>query len=136
MDFTHEAIKMAGALAVVIAILLGGLVLMRRVFGEVGGQGSVPLMRILGGLRLGAGKQVMLIEVCGEVLVVGTTAREVTLLTKIVDEERIAQLRTISNPIMGRLGPWLGVGKSSDSAISDMPKSDPNSILHTMSKCS
>ena len=136
MDFTHEAIKMAGSLALVIAILLAGLVLMRRMFGEVGGQGSVPLMRILGGLRLGAGKQIMLIEVSGEVLVVGTTAREVTLLTKIVEEDRIAQLRTISSPIMGRLGPWMGLGKLSDSASSDIPKSYPDSPPRTISNCS
>ncbi len=108
MDLTHEALKMAGALALVIIILLAGLSWVRRTFGETPGIGGEPLMRVLGGLRVGTGKQVMLVDVGGEVLVLGTTAREMTLLTKITDEDRATRMRSLANPVVGRLGAWLG----------------------------
>ena len=108
MDLTHEALKMAGALALVVLVLLGGLAWVRRTFGEGPGKGGEAVMRILGGLRVGAGKQIMLVEIAGEILVLGTTAREMTLLTTIVDPERIHRLRAISNPVIGKLGGWWG----------------------------
>lgn len=136
MDFTHEALKMAGALALVILVLLGGLAWMRRMFGEVGGQGRDPIMRILGGLRLGAGKQIMLVEVSGEVLVIGTTPREVTLLTKIVEEERVSRLRTIAHPLVGRIGPWLGLGKLGQTEVSTQSTAASPTAMNSIPKCS
>ncbi len=108
MDLTHEALKMAGALAVVIVILLAGLSWVRRIFGEIPGNGGEPLMRVLGGLRVGTGKQIMLVDVAGEVLVLGTTAKDITLLTTITDEERTTRMRGLANPVASRIGSWLG----------------------------
>lgn len=108
MDLTHEALKMAGALALVVVVLLGGLAWVRRTFGELPGKGGEAVMRILGGLRVGTGKQIMLVEIAGEILVVGTTAREMILLTTIADPDRIHRLRSIAHPVAGRLGVWLG----------------------------
>ena len=108
MDLTHEVLKMAGALTVVVVVLLGGLVWVRRTFGELPGKNGDPVMRILGGLRVGAGKQIMLVEIAEEVLVLGTTAREMTLLTTIRDADRINRLRSIANPVVGWLGAWCG----------------------------
>ena len=108
MDLAHEALKMAGALALVVVVLLGGLAWVRRTFGGIPGKSGDPVMRILGGLRVGTGKQIMLVEIAGEVLVLGTTAREMTLLTTIADTDRIHRLRSIANPVVGRLGMWFG----------------------------
>ena len=108
MDLTHEALKMAGTLALVVLVLLGGLAWVRRAFGELPGRSGDPVMRILGGLRVGTGKHIMLVEVAGEVLVLGTTAREMTLLTTVADAGRIDRLRSIGNPLVGPLGSWLG----------------------------
>jgi flagellar protein FliO/FliZ len=108
MDLTHEALKMAGTLALVVVVLLGGLVWVRRTFGELPGKCGAPVMRILGGLRVGTGKQIMLVEIAGEILVLGTTAREMTLLATIVDADRIERLRSIAHPVAGGLGVWLG----------------------------
>ena len=47
-------------------------------------------------------------DYAGEVLVLGTTAREMTLLTTIADTDRIHRLRSIANPVVGRLGVWFG----------------------------
>ena len=65
-------------------------------------------MRVLGGLRVGTGKQIVLVDVAGEVLVLGTTAKEMMLLTKITDEQRVKQVRLLSDPVAGRMGAWLG----------------------------
>lgn len=134
MDLTHEALKMAGALALVVVVLLGGLAWVRRTFGELPGKNGDPVMRILGGLRVGAGKQIMLVEIAGEVLVLGTTARELTLLTTIVDGDRIHRLRSIANPVVGRLGVWLGQWnrQASEKTVAGSFMTKPP---NTMSKC-
>jgi len=108
MDLTHEALKMAGALALVVLVLLTGMAWVRRTFGESLGKDGEPVMRVLGGLRIGTGKQIVLVDVAGEVLVLGTTAKEMMLLTKITDEQRVKQVRLLSNPVAGRMGAWLG----------------------------
>ena len=92
-------------------------------------------MRVLGGLRVGAGKQIMLVDVAGEVLVLGTTAREMTLLTKITDEDRTSRARSLANPVVGRIGAWVGQW----SQLSP-EKNESDSLSHTssvsMPKCS
>lgn len=108
MDLTHEALKMAGALALVVVVLLAGLAWVRRTFGEMPGKNSDPVMRILGGLRVGTGKQIVLVEIAGEVLVLGTTTRDMTLFTTIGEADRIERLRSIAHPVVGRVGAWLG----------------------------
>jgi flagellar biogenesis protein FliO len=137
MDLTHEALKMAGALALVILVLLGGLAWVRRTFGESPGKGGEPLMRVLGGLRVGTGKQIMLVDVAGEVLVLGTTAREMILLTKITDEDRTSRVRSLANPVVGRIGAWVGQWSQSSSSSE---KNESDSLSHTSSvriaKCS
>jgi flagellar biogenesis protein FliO len=107
MDLTHEAFKMAGALALVVLVLLAGLAWVRRTFGDSLGKDGEPIMRVLGGLRVGTGKQIMLVDVAGEVLVLGTTAKEMMLLTKITDEKRVNQVRLSADPVAGRMGAWL-----------------------------
>ena len=135
MDFTHEVLKMAGALALVVLILVGGLAWVRRMFGEHAGKSGEPLMRVLGGLRIGTGKQIMLVDVAGEVLVLGTTARDMTLLTKIADRERAMQVRVQADPVVGRIGEWIGQWSQKNSG-----KGEPESLSHTsatrLSKCS
>ena len=112
MDFGHEIIKMTGALALVVLLLLVILVWARRTFGEAGAASGEPVMRVMGGLRLGAGKQIVLVEVAGEVLVLGTTNREMTLLTRIKDEKRIASLRTSTHSMLNTLDSWMTTWKS------------------------
>jgi len=102
MDLADQALKMAGAFTLVITLLLGGMYVLKRVMGESTGYLSKSMLRLLGGLRLGQGKAIMVVEVAGEVLVLGTTARDMTLLTRVTNKEQIEQLRTTSaNPIAG-----------------------------------
>jgi len=107
MDFATEALKMAGALIVVLVLMGGAAVLIRRYLG-VGGIGGAPALRVVGGLRLGPGKSVVLVELAGEVLVLGATSKELTLLTKVDDSHRIEQLRSRSGMNIPSL-PWSTV---------------------------
>jgi flagellar biogenesis protein FliO len=131
MDLTHEALKMAGALVLVVVVLLGGLAWVRRAFGELPGKSGDPVMRILGGLQVGTGKQIMLVEIAGEILVLGTTAREMMLLTTIVDPDRIHRLRSVANPVVGRLGAWWGQlnRQASGKALAESLTSQPPTKL-------
>ena len=106
MDLADEALKMAGALATVVVLLMGGLFVLKRLMGESTASVGGPTVRLLGGLRLGQGKAIMLVEVAGEVLVLGSTARDLTLLSRVDDVERIEQLRTMSGGTVGQLGAW------------------------------
>ncbi len=93
MDFATEALKMTGALIAVLILMGGAAALVRKYLGGAGGVGGAPALRVVGGLRLGPGKSVILVELAGEVLVLGATAKELTLLTKVDDPHRIEQLR-------------------------------------------
>jgi flagellar biogenesis protein FliO len=135
MDLTHEAFKMAGALALVVLVLLAGLAWVRRTFGESLGKGGEPIMRVLGGLRVGTGKQIMLVDVAGEVLVLGTTAKEMMLLTKITDETRVNQVRLSADPVAGRIGAWLGQWSPKSSQTNGSESLSHTSVV-PVSKCS
>ena len=106
MDLADEALKMAGALATVVGLLVGGLFILKRCVGESAANVGGPIVRLLGGLRLGQGKAIMLVEVAGEVLVLGSTARDLTLLSRVDNVERIEQLRSMSGGTVGQLGAW------------------------------
>ena len=53
----------------VVALLLGGVFVLKRVLGDSPFYGAKSMLQMLGGLRLGQGKAIMLVEVAGEVLV-------------------------------------------------------------------
>jgi len=52
------------------------------------------------------------VEIAGEVLVLGSTNRDLTLLTRIEDEQRIARLRTTTHPMLNTLESWLVAWKA------------------------
>jgi len=104
MDFAAEALKMAGALVVVLILMGGALLVLKKVIGEQPAFGGG--MRLLGGLRLGPGKSIILVEVADEVLVLGATARELTLLARVEDPERVKRLRSASSWSPPKFGSW------------------------------
>ena len=122
MDFLQEALKMAGALALVILLLLAGLTWVRRTFGRLGDQEGNSVLRVLGGLRVGTGKQIMLVEVGDEVLVLGTTARDMTLLTRIVDKTQVARLQSLAHPFANKLDNLVGGWKWGNLSLKGSPE--------------
>jgi len=100
MDLWESMVRMASALGIVLALILALLAVARSAVGRrllpIGG---TPLVKVLGSGQLGARKQIMLVAVAGEVLILGTTANDLIPLGKITDPDRLKTLLTDSPPI-------------------------------------
>ncbi len=71
-----------------LAFVLGGIVLLaylaKRFYGSrLGLSGRGPLLRVVSIARLGTNREVAVIEVGGAFLVIGVTANQITLLTRL-----------------------------------------------------
>lgn len=93
MDMWESVVRMVSALGVVLALMLGLLALVKsrvgRRFLPVAG---APLVNILGSGSLGSRKQVLVVAVAGEVLILGTTATDLVPLGKVTDPEQVKRL--------------------------------------------
>ena len=92
MELWDSAVRMVASLALVLALILGLLALVkmaagRRWFAPSGTQ----LIRVLGSSYVGPRKQVLVVAVAGEVLVLGATAPELVPLGRLSDPEHIKQ---------------------------------------------
>ena len=108
MDLTAEALKMAGALVVVLLLMGGALWVVKWFLGHQQTQVGTPELRLLGGLRLGPGKAVMLVDIAGEVLVLGATSKELTLLTSVKEADRVERLTPKSTGTFAGLNTLAG----------------------------
>lgn len=102
MDLWDSLVRMASALGVVLALILALLAVARSSVGRrllpVGG---TPLIKILGQGHLGSRKQIMLVAVAGEVLILGTTAADIVLLGHVTDPQQVNSLLSDSSPASG-----------------------------------
>ncbi len=99
-DLFMTAIKMLTALG----IILGGLLILfyfiRRKFkGEVPGSKG-KLIKVLGNSYIGVKKYISLVEVPGEILVLGITSDNICLLTKIEDKHILDEFKTFEGEKM------------------------------------
>ena len=86
-DMGVTTLKMLGSLVLVIGLILVVTYGIRRLrFGASPFQGG-PKMRVLGTLTLAPKRSIALIEVCGELLLLGVGTENVTLISKIEDIE-------------------------------------------------
>lgn len=75
MDVWESLLRMVSPLAVVMDLMLACAYLFRRLQGtKVFTAGTAPLVKVLGSGYLGSRKSIVLVNVAGEVLIVGTTA--------------------------------------------------------------
>jgi len=95
VDFVSSVIKMIASLALVLAgILATYWVVKRFMLKSGGGFGGRNLIRILATGYLGQKKNITLVEVAGEVLVLGITNNNISLLSKIEDKEKIEEIHS------------------------------------------
>jgi flagellar protein FliO/FliZ len=101
IDFWDSFIRMASALALVLA-LMGGLVLLVRRFagGRLSVPGSSQIVQVIGSGYIGPRKTISLVSVAGEFVVVGMTPTELVSLGHITDRERVQQF--LSSAASGR----------------------------------
>ncbi len=97
MDFWDSLIRMVSALAVVLGLMGGLVVLSRRYLGNrLASRGGAPLVRVLGSGYLGPRKSVAVVAVCGELHVLGLTADDVVPLGKVTDPEHVRRLLSVT----------------------------------------
>tara|TARA_B100000686_G_C16800320_1_gene985486 strand:- start:1766 stop:3073 length:1308 start_codon:yes stop_codon:yes gene_type:complete len=96
LDLTTNAIKMFSALALLLGVMfivlyvLKKYVLKNGVFGNAG-----ELINVLGSGMLSPRKSVTLVEVAGDILVLGISQDHITLLATYQDEEKIKMIKEI-----------------------------------------
>jgi flagellar protein FliO/FliZ len=79
-----SVLKMGGALALVLGVVLLTAYLAKRFLGaRLGMWRSEPLIRVLATTPLGSRREIAVVEVGGKHLVVGVTASQITLLAQL-----------------------------------------------------
>ena len=92
IDFWDSFIRMASALALVLALMGGLVVLIRRFAGNrFCAPVSTQIVQVLGSGYIGPRKTISLVSVAGEFLIVGMTPTDLVSLGHITDRERVQQ---------------------------------------------
>ena len=93
MEVWESLIRMVSALGVVLILMLACAYLFRRLQGSGKfSSGSAPLVKILGSGYVGSRTNIVVVNVAGEILILGTTADSLVPLGRITDTERINRL--------------------------------------------
>ena len=92
VDFWDSFIRMASALTIVLALMGGLVVLVRRFAGtRFCAPVSAPIVQVLGSGYIGPRKSISLVSVAGELLIVGMTPTDLVSLGHVTDRERVQQ---------------------------------------------
>ena len=89
-------LKIISALAVTVGIMIVAAYLFKKIVkkGE-GGINGGELIKILSAKYLGSKSSIMLVDVLGNIMVIGVSISKISLLTEIVDSESLEQLKDI-----------------------------------------
>ena len=96
-ELLPAVLKMVAALAVVVVGLVVTLYFSRRLSGFHSGRVEDRLIRVLATGAIGLKKNISVVEVAGEILVVGVTGDRINLLTTVKDPAVISRLKARSN---------------------------------------
>lgn len=92
VDFWDSFLRMASALAVVLALIAGLVALVRRFGGaNLFAPVTAPIVQVLGSGSIGPRKTVSLVSVAGEILIIGMTPTDLVSLGRITDQEQVRQ---------------------------------------------
>lgn len=93
VDFWDSFLRMAAALALVLALIAGLVALVRRCGGaRLFTPVTAPIVQVLGSGYLGPRKTISLVSVAGEFLIVGVTPTDLVSFGRITDQEQVRQL--------------------------------------------
>jgi len=110
ISYLGSLLKMILALAVVLALMVGTVYLLRGIWGRTGrGMGDNDVIKILAVKSLGPRSSIMVVETLGKVTVIGVAGGQMNLLTAIDDREALMMLQNIK-----RNGPAISSGWFSD----------------------
>jgi flagellar protein FliO/FliZ len=111
VDFWDSFLRMAAALALVLALIAGLVALVRRFGGaRLFTPVTAPIVQVLGSGYLGPRKTISLVSVAGEFLIVGVTPTDLVSFGRITDQEQVRQLlsKAASAPSMCPPAPSAG----------------------------
>ena len=95
VDFWDSFLRMASALALVLALIAGLVALVRRCAGtRLFAPVTAPIVQVLGSGYLGPRKTISLVSVAGEFLIVGVTPTDLVSFGRITDPEQVLELRS------------------------------------------
>ena len=103
ISFFPALLKMISALALVLGIMIGLAFLVRRFFQQTGmatPDGSA--ITILTVKYLGPKSSIMIVDILGEVVVIGVSNQQMSYLTTIDDEAALAKLKALSRRGVGQ----------------------------------
>lgn len=100
ISYIGSLLKMLLALAVVLAMMVGTVYLLRNIMGRTGrGADDHEVIKILAVKSLGPRSSIMVIETLGKVSVVGVAGGQMNLLTSVDDPDALGRLREIRQRI-------------------------------------
>ena len=87
-------IKMISALAVVLGLMIGAAWFLKRIGARTGmGIPDGQLIRVVSSSYIGPKNSIVVVDVLGELLIVGISGSQMTLLSSISDEGRLVKMR-------------------------------------------
>lgn len=93
VDFWDSFLRMASALALVLALIAGLVALVRRFGGtRLFAPVTAPIIQVLGSGYIGPRKTISVVSVAGEILIVGVTPTDLVSFGRITDQEQVRQL--------------------------------------------
>ena len=93
-DFYSTAIRTFSILFILLAVILIGSYLVKRFWPKGSGfMGSNQWIKVIAASYIAPKKTISLVEVAGEMLVLGLTDSQITMLTKINDEHMISHIK-------------------------------------------
>ena len=101
-------LKIISALAVTVGVMIVVAYLFKKIVKKGGGAiNGKELIKILSAKYIGPKNSIILIDVLGNIMVIGVSSSKISLLTEIVDSESLEQLKDI-NGQKGKIVPFSG----------------------------
>jgi flagellar protein FliO/FliZ len=99
-ELLPSMIKIFSALAIVVGMMIASIYLAKKVMRKAGGKiGEEELIKIVATRYVGPKSNVMIIDVLGKLLVVGLTNNQMSLLTRIDDDQSLDWLKTVQGGV-------------------------------------
>lgn len=122
-NLTIAALKMVGALALVLGMLWALYRWNRSKISSGQGGGQAGLIRVVESRYLGVKKSISLVQVPGAVLVLGLGPEQITILDKIENQELIAEIET-KGPVKGGMNFMSIFQRAADRQINPVNPTD------------
>ena len=96
VSFLPSLVKMLFALAIVLGMMIGAMYFIRKILHSTTPEmDRGALIRILAGRYLGPKNSILVVDVAGQIIVIGLSNQQMTVLTTISDKEALNKLRNI-----------------------------------------